>query len=433
MTRREASLIACTGLWAIIAGCNPPQRPVASSEPTVIPVSKPVSREVTDYVEFTGRVNPVNSVNVIPRVTGYLVQMPFEEGAEVKAGDLLFEIDPRPYKAQLDQALGQVEVYKAQLRLAEITLARDRELFRNNRGAISAQQVDQDEAAVNEAAARVKAYEASTEVYKLNLEFTQVHSPIDGMIGRHFMTMGNLVNQDQTLLATIVSLDPIYVYFEVDEPTLLRVRTAINEGRIPRPRHGTVPLYVGLQTEEGFPHAGTIDFVNNQINPGTGSIIARGVFANPKPENGVRLLTPGMFVRVRLPIGPAHPAVLVIDRAIGSDQGIKYVYVVTDKNQVELRRVSTGALQDDGLRVITSGLSADEWVVVGGIQQVRPHAVVQTEKVEMPTLAAPAAASPQQKNITSNQSLSNTPQPAQSQSESNQPAAGQGPHHPELR
>ena len=289
---------------ALLAGCTPVPRQAAPAEPTVIPISKPVVREVTDYVEFTGRVNAVQSVNIIPRVTGYLVQAPFEEGTEIKTGDLLFEIDPRPYQAQLDQALGQVEVYRAQLQLAEVTLARDRELLRN-RGVITAQQVDQDQAAVNEAAARVKAYEASLEIYKLNLSFTKVLSPIDGMIGRHFLTVGNLVNQDQTLLATVVSLDPIYVYFEVDEPTLLKVRQAINEGRIPRPRHGTVPITVGLQTEEGFPHEGTIDFVNNQVNPGTGSIIARGVFQNPKPENGVRLFTPGMFVRVRLPIGPA--------------------------------------------------------------------------------------------------------------------------------
>ncbi|HEY2413808.1 MAG TPA: efflux RND transporter periplasmic adaptor subunit [Pirellulaceae bacterium] len=371
-----------------VAGCAQQARQTAAPEPTVIPISQPVSREVTDFVEFTGRVNAVQTVNVIPRVTGYLVQMPFEEGAEVKTGDLLFEIDPRPYKAQLDQALGQVEVYKAQLQLAEVTLARDMSL-QNNRGVITQQQIDQDKAAVDEARARVKAYEASTEIYRLNVDFTQVHSPIDGMIGRHFMTVGNLVNQDQTLLATVVSLDPIYVYFEVDEPTLLRVRQAINEGRIPRPRHGTVPLYAGLQTEEGFPHEGTIDFVNNQINPGTGSIIVRAVFPNPKPENGVRLLTPGMFVRVRLPIGPAHQAELVIDRAIGSDQGIKYVYVVDDKNQVQSRRVQTGALQDDGLRVISGGLKPDEWVVVGALQQVRPHLTVQTEKVPMPSLGVP--------------------------------------------
>jgi multidrug efflux system membrane fusion protein len=413
-----------------LAGCAPQagqSRQMGAPEPTVIPISQPVLREVTDFVEFTGRVNAVQTVNVIPRVTGYLVQMPFEEGAEVKTGDLLFEIDPRPYKAQLDQALGQVEVYKAQLQLAEVTLARDMAL-QNNRGVITQQQIDQDRAAMEEARARVKAYEASTEIYRLNVDFTQVHSPIDGMIGRHFMTVGNLVNQDQTLLATVVSLDPIYIYFEVDEPTLLRVRQAINEGRIPRPRHGTVPLYAGLQTEEGFPHEGTIDFVNNQINPGTGSIIVRAVFSNPKPENGVRLLTPGMFVRVRLPIGPAHQAELVIDRAIGSDQGIKYVYVVDDKNRVELRRVQTGALQDDGLRVISSGLTAGEWVVVGGLQQVRPHLEVQTEKVAMPSLGVPQEAEKSQ-SATPAANAANGAKKGDGKMETKQAP----PHHSELR
>jgi multidrug efflux system membrane fusion protein len=439
-------LVAGTALSvALLAGCVPTQgqqRKTLAPEPTVIPISHPVSREVTDFVEFTGRVNAVQTVNVIPRVTGYLVQMPFEEGMEIKSGDLLFEIDPRPYKAQLDQALGQVEVYKAQLQLAEVTLARDMAL-QNNRGVITQQQIDQDRAAVEEARARVKAYEASTEVYRLNLDFTQVHSPIDGMIGRHFMTVGNLVNQDQTLLATVVSLDPIYIYFEVDEPTLLRVRQAINEGRIPRPKHGTVPVYAGLQTEDGFPHEGTIDFVNNQINPGTGSIIARGVFANPKPENGVRLLTPGMFVRVRLPIGPAHPASLVIDRAIGSDQGIKYVYVVDDKNRAESRRVQTGALQDDGLRVISSGLAADEWVVVGGLQQVRPHVTVQTEKVEMPSLApsreaeknetTASVAAPADQSNKSKQEPSLRPTNASKTGGGKADTKQTAPHHAELR
>src|SRR5947199_3848798 len=164
MTSCRASFVACAGLAVgaavlmLVSGCNQQQRPTVASEPTVIPISKPVSREVTDFVEFTGRVNAVNSVNVIPRVTGYLVQMPFEEGAEVKTGDLLFEIDPRPYKAQLDQALGQVEVYKAQLQLAEVTLARDMAL-QNNRGVITQQQIDPDRAAMEEARARVKAYE----------------------------------------------------------------------------------------------------------------------------------------------------------------------------------------------------------------------------------------------------------------------------------
>ena len=227
---------------------------------------------------------------------------------------------------------------------------------------------------VDEAEARVEAYEKSMEISRLSHEFTRVLSPIDGQISRYYLTLGNLVNQDQTLLTTVVSVDPMYVYFDMDEPTLLRTRKAVNEGKIKVPEKGTkLPVFMGLQGEDGFPHQGTINFVNNQVNPTTGSILVRGVFPNPLPKGGHRLLSPGMFVRVRLPIGQPYPALLVIDRAVGSDQGQKYVYVLDAENKVQYRRVTTGPLQDDGLRVIEQGLKPDDWVVVGGLQQVRPR------------------------------------------------------------
>ena len=203
-------------------------------------------------------------------------------------------------------------------------------------------------------------------------------SPIDGQVSRYYLTLGNLVTQDQTLLTTVVSLDPMYAYVDVDEPTVLRVRRAINAGRIKPYGTGHIPILMGLQGEEGFPRKGIVDFVNNQVNPTTGSILARGVFDNPLPPGGRRLLMPGMFVRIRLPIGQPHPALLVIDRAIGSDQGLKYVYVVDAQSKIEYRRVETGPLESDGLRVDhRQGLKPDELVVVGGLQQVRPHMEVQ--------------------------------------------------------
>ena len=185
---------------------------------------------------------------------------------------------------------------------------------------MSLQQLDQDKAAVAEAEARVKAFQASTEVYKLNLSFTEVRAPITGQISRAFLTSapGNLVNQDQTLLATIVSLDPIYVNFDMDEPTLCVLRRAVNEGRIKMPEDGIVRVFMGVQGEDNYPHEGTINFVNNQVNSTTGSISVRGIFANPKPEHGAWLLSPGMFVRVRMPLGEPHRSVLVIDRAISA-------------------------------------------------------------------------------------------------------------------
>jgi multidrug efflux system membrane fusion protein len=245
-------------------------------------------------------------------------------------------------------------------------------------------------AQVDQADASVKASQASMEVYKLNLEFTKVTSPIDGRVSRYYLTLGNLVSQDQTLLITVVSLDPMYAYFDMDEPTLLRIRRAVNDGRIKLPEEGAIPVLMGLQGEDGFPHRGTINFINNQVNPTTGSVSVRGVFPNPKPPGGTRLLSPGMFVRIRLPIGQPHPALLVIDRAVGFDQGLKYVYVLDAENKAQYRRITTGPLQEDGLRVV-EGLHPDDRVVVGGLQQVRPLMQIRPDEVPMPTLGPTAS------------------------------------------
>jgi multidrug efflux system membrane fusion protein len=387
----RVSIALCGSLLAA-SGCRQQPASVAPAEPPAIPVSQPVERKVQDSVDFTGRTEAVQSVDIRPRVTGYLVKTEFKEGAIVKAGDPLFEIDPRPYQAQLDSAQGQVNLYEAQLKLAKITYSRDLALNRLVAHSVSQQQLDQDQAAVEEADARVKAYNKNMEVYRLNHEFTKVVSPIAGQVSRYYYTVGNLVNQDQTLLTTVVSLDPIYAYFDMDEATLLRLRRAVNEGKLEhRKESGEYPVLLGLQGEDGFPHQGTINFVNNQVDPTTGSISVRGVFPNPKPEKGTRLLSPGMFARIRLPIGRPHPALLVVDRAIGSDQGLKYVYVLDDKDQIQYRRVTTGALEPDGLRVIESGLKPGEWVVSGGIQQVHPRMPIRPDRVPMPALHMPPA------------------------------------------
>src|SRR5215471_10724123 len=383
---RSCTILLLAVFWLIAnGGCQRPASQVAPAEPPVLPVSKPIQRAVTDYVDFTGRTDAVEAVDIRPRVTGFLLRAPFKEGSEVKKDDLLFEIDPRPYQAQLNQAKGQVALNEASLKLAQATYARDLPLA--SKGAVTQQELDQDKAAVDEADARLKATKASLQVYELNLEFTKVTAPIDGQTSRYYLRAGNLVNQDQTLLTTIVSLDPIHVWFEMDEPTLLQLRRARNSGELKPTPEGQYPVLMGLQGEEGMSHYGTINFVNNQVNPATGSISIRGVFPNPKPDGGIRLLAPGMFVRVRLPIGQPHPALLVIDRAIGSEQGQKFVYVVDADNKIQYRRVKTGALQEDGLRVITDGLKGDDSVLVGGIQQVRPQMQIQPEPRDMPTLA----------------------------------------------
>jgi multidrug efflux system membrane fusion protein len=234
MTHRPLAVASGSlALIGLLCGCNHQGAPAAAAPaPPVVPISQPVQREVTDYAEFTGRTDAVQSVGIRARVTGYLTKMPFREGAEVKKGDLLFEIDPRPYQAQLDQAQSQVTLNQAQLKLARTTLARDESIARSSPGAVSQQQLDQDIASVEEAQARVKTAQASLEVYRLNQEFTQVKSPIDGQVSRYCLTLGNLVNQDQTLLTTIVSLDPMHAYFDMDERTLLQIKRAINEGKI---------------------------------------------------------------------------------------------------------------------------------------------------------------------------------------------------------
>jgi membrane fusion protein, multidrug efflux system len=371
---------------ASIGGCAEVPAQLAPSQPPAVPVSKPLQQQVTDYVDFTGRTDAVQAVNVVARVTGYLVQMPFKEGSEVKKDQLLFEIDPRPYQDQLTLGQAQLATYKAQQQLADANFVRATQLIKDK--TISEQEFEQYKSSKEQAAAQVQSAQANIAIYTLNLEFTRVTSPIDGRVSRYYLTLGNLVNQDQTLLTTVVSQDPMYAYFDTDEPTLLRVRRAVAEGKIKPAVANKNPVLMGLQDEDGFPHAGTIDFINNQVNPTTGSITVRGVFSNPILSKGVRLLSPGMFVRIRLPIGAQHPALLVIDRAISSDQGLKYVYVVDAQNNVQYRRVTTGPLQENGLRVVQSGLKSEDWVAVGALQQVRPGMNVRPDQTAMPTLGA---------------------------------------------
>jgi multidrug efflux system membrane fusion protein len=281
-----------------------------------------------------------------------------------------------------------VASFEAQLDLAKKNLERVETLAKQK--GISQQEIDQTKSAQDQAVAQLDSARANLEIYRLNLAYTRVTSPIDGQVSRYFLTLGNLINQDQTLLTTVVSLDPIYAFFDVDQRSLLRIRRAVNEGKLPsrRPSGSNdphIPVLLGMPGEQTFPYKGYINFANNQLNPNTGSIAVRGVFANPEPPKGVRLMSPGMFVRIRLPLGPPHPALLVIDRAIQSDQGQKYVYVVNRAKKTEYRQVVTGALQPDGLRAISSGLSVDDWVVVGAIQQIRPNTQVTTEQTTMPS------------------------------------------------
>lgn len=367
------------------SGCGRKPPGMGDTTTPIVTISQPIERAVTDYVDFTGRTEAVYSVDIRGRVTGYLMKMPFKEGAEIKVGDVLFEIDDRPYKADLDRAKGDVERQKASVVKAQADYDIALNIQKENPKAISLQEISKRLGSRDEAAGQLKATEANQANAQLNYNWCKVTSPIDGQVSRYYLTLGNLTNQDTTILTTVVSQDPMYVYFDVDERTVLKVlRTTL----LPSPHDPLekrqVPVFMGLEDEEGFSHQGYIDFANNKIDPSTGTINVRGVFANPTTPSGKRLLRPGMFVRVHLPIGKPHPAILVSEKAIGTDQGNKYLLIVNDKDVVEYRPITAGPLQDDGLRVIENGLKAGEWVIVSGLQLARPKMTVQTEKEPMP-------------------------------------------------
>jgi multidrug efflux system membrane fusion protein len=272
-------------------------------------------------------------------------------------------------------------------------LARDEQAVRAAPGSVGAQQIDQDRAAVDEAESQIHVTQAALEPCKLNLDFCRVASPIDGLSSRYYLTPGNLVTQDKTVLTTVVSLDPIYAYTDVDQATALRLQRAVSKAQMKPVAAGQLPMLMGLQSEDGFPHKGVVNFINNQVNPATGAVLVRGIFANPLLPGGQRMMMmPGMFVRIRLPMGPPHAALLVADRAVGSDQDLKFAYVVNAQGEIEYRRIETGPLEGDGLRVIIKGLTADDQVVVSRRQGIQRGTKVQTEEVPMPLLEGSGAA-----------------------------------------
>jgi membrane fusion protein, multidrug efflux system len=377
----RVALLCC--LASVAVGCSTTAAEPGEPPPPVVTVSRPIVRDVTDQVDFTGRTEAESSVDIRARVTGYLVKMPFVEGSDVKTGELLFEIDPRPYQAQVDKAKADVELNTAKLKLAKADKARAKRLIAQGVGAITEQEFETYQAKEDQSAAELDAAKASLESAEINLQFTKITSPINGRVSRYYLTLGNLVNADSTLLTTVVSEDPIDAYFDADEMTYLAVTRKLLSAPANALKAKMVPVFMGLADEEGFPHEGYIDFTNNVVTSSTGTITVRGVFPNPASSTGRRLLRPGLFVRIRLPISKPHPAILVSEQAVGSDQGSKFLYVVNADNTVAYRPVKTGPLQDDGLRVIESGLKADERVVVSGLQLVRPKMHVEVEEQPM--------------------------------------------------
>ena len=379
-----AGLAAC--FIAILAGCdsssNAKPANQALSAP-VVTVSQPIAKDVVEWDEYTGRLEVVQAVEIRARVNGYITQVNFKDGAKVKKGDLLYVIDPRPYAAERDRTAAEVDRSRAQLELAKNDLARAERLL--NSHFISEAEYDTRSKVVRQQEAALRSAEASLQVAKLNVEFTQVRAPIDGVISRTLKTVGNLVNSgnsgEATLLTYMGSIDPIYVYIDADEQSVLKYRRLAREGLRESARYGPIPMELELADEKNFPHKGFTDFVEPRLDPTTGTVKARGVFPNPDDQ-----LSPGFFARVRVHGSGTYPALLVSDAAIGVDQEKKFVLVVNGDNMVEYRAVKPGPFID-GLRVIKQGLKPDEWVIVNGLQRVQPGVKVNPEKVDMASLA----------------------------------------------
>jgi RND family efflux transporter MFP subunit len=379
-----AGVAACTLL--VLGGCSKGGGP-QSAPPPQVSVAQVLEKRVKDWDEFTGRLQAVETVEIRPRVSGYIDKVAFTEGSQVKRGDLLFVIDPRPYQAEYDRAAADVKRYKTALELARIELVRVQRL--KDSGAVSEEELDERKSTTAQAEANVAGAEAALETASLNLSFTRVTSPIDGKVSRAEVTRGNLVTggiNGGTLLSSVVSMNPIYLYFDADEQSYLRYTHTAHSGVGPSSNAAQNPVQVGLANEEGFPHAGTVDFVDNQLNPQTGTIRARAVLQN---KDG--LFTPGLFARVQLLVSGEYSAILIEDRAVNTDQSQKYVLVLGPNNQIEYRKVTLGRVID-GLRVVREGLKPGDVIVVNGAQRVHPGVTVTPQRVTMGTDSSEAAA-----------------------------------------
>lgn len=368
-------VVAVAGSWALLGehGGSHAQTPGAGAALPEVTVARALLRPVSNSADFTGRVQAVDSVQVRPRVGGYVDSVAFKEGALVHKGDVLFRIDPRPFQAEVDRLTANRTQALAELGLAQANAQRGHRLL--DQHAIAQEEADRLDTAAQSARATLAAADAALATAKLNLGFTEVRAPIDGRVSNVHITPGNLVGSSD-VLTSVVSVNPVYVYFDVDEHTWLKLdhlrATATRDGHSPR-----IEAAMELADESGYPHAGRIDFVDNQLHTDSGTMRLRAVF-----DNKDSLFTPGLYARIRLQSGQPQPRLLIDDRAVGTDLGNQFVYVVDAKHKVEYRKVSTGALFH-GLRVIDSGLAPGDVVVVNGLQRVRPGAEVNPQQVAM--------------------------------------------------
>jgi RND family efflux transporter MFP subunit len=413
--RRSLSLRCSFPRWTLVfllpgAGCTAPPPAAPPAEPPMVTVAAPVEKSVVDNVSYNGRTEAIESVEVRARVNGYLSEPKFKAGSEVKAGDLLFVIDERPYQAILAKAEGQIHLAEAKHKYDIAEVKRNEPLVKT--GATTRSEFDKMVAARDQSAAAIEAEKAASESARLNLSFCRITAPVAGRIGRNLITAGNLVVADSTLLTSIVSQDPMYVLFDMDEPTVLRIQQLIREGKFKSARQtDKVPVNIGLTNEgDHYPHPAVVDFVDNKVDPSTGTLKVRAVVPNPIVANNDRLFSSGMFVRVQVPLGEARQQLLVTERALGSDQGQKYLYVVAKldgKPVVEYRPVGVGPTEKGGLKVVypvklvrakeglrtarpdeaakaEDSIKPGDLVIVDGIQRARPGLEVRTTETPMP-------------------------------------------------
>jgi multidrug efflux system membrane fusion protein len=366
----QMGLLFALFITTLVAGCQhaPPDRPKKTVE---VVVTTPVPDEVADYQDFTGRLDGLKTVDVRARVSGFIMEAPFTEGDMVHEGDLLFQIDRRPYQAALNQAEANVNLAVADRNLQMKNSQRARKMIQSN--SIAREEYDTTAATEEKARATVGAMEAARDLAQLNLDYTRVTAPLSGRISRRFVDPGNLINADTTTLTTIVSDSQLYAYFDVDERTYLDLLGAA-KGQQAWLTGLQFPVLMSLANEGNkFEHVGKINFIDNRVNATSGTIRMRGVF-----ENADGVLKSGLFVRIRLPIGKPYRTLVLAAEALQSDQGRPYVYVVNANNEVEYRGVTVGQ-ELHGLRVIKNGLAEGERIIVRGMQRVRPGSPVEAK------------------------------------------------------
>jgi multidrug efflux system membrane fusion protein len=375
------TLLSSLSLLLLLDACDSHNQPPAAQAGLPAPdvkIAQPLNRNVTDWDEFTGRVEAINAVDIRARVGGHLEKVNFKAGAKVTKGDLLFQIDPKPFKAQFNYATAELERAKSRQELAKNDLRRAENLFKEK--AISAEEFDMRSKGLREATAAVESAEANLYSARINLDYCEIRAPISGRISRELISAGNLVTGgDTTVLTSIVSTDPVYVYVDADEQALLKYRRQTQQQQGSSDLRGT-PVELALADETDYPHQGHIDFVSPREDTATGTVTLRSVFSNQD-----ELLSPGFFAHIRVRSGAPYPALLVPDRAIATDQAQRFVWVIDADQHVAYRKVVPGTRMGQ-MRVITSGLQAEDWLVVDGIQKLKPGLQVKPEKISLSEL-----------------------------------------------